>query len=368
MKIKEHLYAVIICGGGGTRLWPRSREATPKQFSKLFGQDTLFQKTVKRLRGLVPPGHIYAVTTSQAYAREIKKEAPQIPAENIVWEPMRRNTAIACGLGTLLVQKRDSQAVVLNFWADHLIQKIDVFKSIEGVAAQAAFDHQTLVAIGIKPTRPHTGYGYIHARKMVQKSGRVPVYRLEKFTEKPDEPTAKKMVASGEYYWNSGMYVWPAVFFMQALKKHSPATYQALAKIEPVIGSKRFQKVLGEAYEAAPEISVDVAVSEKVSGALMIPAQMGWNDVGDWSVIYELTGKDKQGNAIIRYGKKGEFIGLEAKNNLVQFDDQLVVLIGVSDLVVVDTTDAVLICRRDNAQDVKKLIEHLRERQKTAYL
>lgn len=364
----KHLYAVIICGGGGTRLWPRSRNATPKQFSKLFGQETLFQKTVKRLVGLVKPANIFCVTTSQAYAREIKKEAPRIPAENIVWEPMRRNTAIACGLGTLLVKKQDPQAVILNFWADHLIQKEAVFKKVELAAAQAAFDRQTLVAIGIKPSRPHTGYGYIHAKKVIKKIDGVPVYALEKFTEKPDETSAKKMVATGEYYWNSGMYVWPAQFFLNALKKHSPQTWQALAEIEPTIGTSQFQKTLAQAYQLAPEISVDVAVSEKISGALMIPARIGWNDVGDWSVIYDLLAKDKQGNAVIKFGRKGEFIGIEAKNNLVQFDDQLIALVGVDNLVVVDTTDAVLICRREQAQDVKKLVEFLKETQKTAYL
>ncbi|PIU02233.1 mannose-1-phosphate guanylyltransferase [Candidatus Shapirobacteria bacterium CG09_land_8_20_14_0_10_49_15] len=368
MSSKDHLYALIICGGGGTRLWPRSRNATPKQFSKLFGQDTLFQKTVKRLHGLVKPANVFVVTTSQAYAREISKEAPALPAQNIVWEPMRRNTAIACGLGTLLVKKQDPQAVVLNFWADHLIAKEAAFQKVERVAAQAAFDHQTLVAIGVKPTHPHTGYGYIHAPKVRQKINGVPVYRLEKFTEKPDKKTARKFVASGEYYWNSGMYVWPVEFFMMALKKHSPATYQALAKVAPVLGTSRFQQVLAQAYEKAPEVSVDVAVSEKVTGALMVPAAIGWNDVGDWSAIYELSVKDKQGNAVIKYGKKGEFVGIDAKNNLVQFDDQLIVLIGVEDLVVVDTTDAVLICRRDNAQAVKKLMELLKAKQKAKYL
>jgi len=368
MVLKKHLYALIICGGGGTRLWPRSRNKTPKQFSKLFGTETLFQKTVKRLRGLVNHQNIFCVTTSQAYAREIKREASSIPKANIVWEPMRRNTAIACGLGTLLVKKRDPQGVVMNFWADHLIEKESVFKKVELAAAQAAFEHQTLVAVGVKPTRVHTGMGHIQAKKVIQKINGLPVYKLEKFVEKPDRERAKKFMATGQYYWNSGMYVWSAAFFLKALKKHSPATYRVLTQIEPALGTKKMIKVMKAAYEQAPAIAVDVAVSEKLTNALMIPAQMGWDDVGDWSIIYELSKKDTDGNVVIKYGQQGEFVGIDAKNNLVQFDDQLIALVGVKDLIVVDTTDAVLVCRRDQAQKVKELVNWLQEKNKKEYL
>lgn len=367
-EVKKHLYAVIICGGGGTRLWPRSRNKTPKQFSRLLGQATLFQKTVKRLKGLVPPKNILAVTTTRQYAKEIKKEAPIIPEKNIVWEPMRRNTAIACGLGTLMAKKQDPQAVVMNFWADHLVKKEAIFKKVELAAAQAAFDYQTLVAVGIKPTRVHTGLGHIHAKKIIRKINGVPVFKLEKFVEKPNYKTAKKFMATGNYYWNSGMYVWSASFFLAALKKHSPQTFKALSKIEKVMGTNEQQAVMKAAYLQAPNVSVDVAVSEKVKKALMIPAQMGWNDIGDWSVIYDISKKDKNGNVVIKYGKKGEFIGLNAKNNLIQFDDQLIAVIDAEGLIIVDTTDAVLICKKDKAQNVKKLVELLKDKKKTGYL
>ena len=367
-ELKKHLYALIICGGGGTRLWPRSRNKTPKQFSRLFGKDTLFQKTVKRLRGLIPPERMIVVTVSRDYAREVKKEAPAIPEKNIIWEPMRRNTAIACGLGTLLAKKQDPQAVVMNFWADHLVEDVAVFKKTELAAAQAAFEAQTLVAVGIKPTRVHTGFGHIHAKKIVKRINGVPVYNLEKFVEKPDYKTAKKLMATGEYYWNSGMYVWSASFFLTALKKHSPAVFKALSKVEKALGTSRQLAVMKAAYLQAPNVSVDTAVSEKVKKALMIPAKMGWNDIGDWSVIYDISKKDKNGNVVIKYGDQGEFIGLEAKNNLVQFDDQLIVLLDVEGLIVVDTTDAVLICRKDKAQNVKKLVNLLKETKRMRYL
>lgn len=367
-EVKKHLYAVIICGGGGTRLWPRSRNKTPKQFSRLLGKDTLFQKTVKRLKGLVIPKRMIVVTVSRDYAQQIERETPAIPKKNIIWEPMRRNTAIACGLGALLVKKRDSKGVMLNLWADHLVGKPAVFKKVELAAAQAAFSGQNMLAIGIKPTRVHTGYGYLHAYKVVQRINQIPVYKLEKFTEKPDFKTAQKFVKSGQYYWNSGMYVWSVTCFLTAMRKHAPATFQALAKIEKALGTKRQQMVMKTAYEKAPNVSVDVAVSEKAKNFLMIPAQMGWNDIGDWSVIYDISKKDKDGNVVIKYGKKGEFIGLNAKNNLIQFDDQLIAAIDVEGLIIVDTTDAVLICKKDKAQNVKKLVELLKDKKKTEYL
>jgi len=367
-NLNNHLYALIICGGGGTRLWPRSRNKTPKQFSRLFGKETLYQKTVKRLRGLVSPDKIYVVTTGKEYALEIKKETPSIPSKNIFWEPKRRNTAIACGLGTLIIHKKDPQAVVMNFWADHLIKDEGVFRKTEKIASQIAFGEKTLVAIGIKPKWAHTGLGYIKAGNVFKKIEDVSVYKLEKFVEKPDQKTAEKFLESGNYYWNSGMYVWQADFFLRALKNYAPETFSALEKIENAFGRKEFLKVMKLAYEKAPDISVDMAVSEKIKNAFVIPADFGWNDVGDWSVIYELVSKDKDGNAIIKFGQKGEFVGLGAKNNLIQFDDQLIAAIGVEDLIIVDTTDVVLICRKKNAQKVKEIVNLLKEKNKIKYL
>jgi len=367
-SLNNHLYALVICGGGGTRLWPRSRNKTPKQFSRLFGKETLYQKTIKRLRGLVPPDKIYVITTSKQYASEIKKETPNIPLKNIFWEPTRRNTAIACGLGTLIIHKKDPQAVVMNFWADHLVKKEEVFRKTEKVAAAVAFEEKTLVAVGIKPSWPHTGLGYIKAGEIFKKIDGISVYKLEKFVEKPDQKTAQNFLKRGNYYWNSGMYVWQADFFLKALEKYAPKTFSALEKIGTAFGGKEFLKVMKLAYEEAPDISVDVAVSEKIKSGFIIPADFGWNDVGDWSVIYELAPKDKNGNAIIKFGQKGEFIGLEAKNNLVQFDDQLIAVIGVEDLIIVDTTDAVLICRKKDAQRVKDLVNLLKEKNKIKYL
>lgn len=367
-EFKSHLYALVICGGGGTRLWPRSRNKTPKQFSRLLGKETLYQQTVKRLKGLISPQRIFVVTTSKEYAEEIKKETPQIPEENIFWEPARRNTAMACGLGTVLIYQKDPEAVIMNFWADHLIRKEEIFRRVEMVGAKMAGEKQTLVTIGVKPLYPHTGLGYIKAGKLEEKEDGFSVYRLEKFVEKPDLETAKKFLKKGNYYWNSGMYIWPAGFFLGTLKKYTPEIYQRLEEVRKSWGGKLFLKTLEKVYEKAPEMSVDVAVSEKIKNGLVIPADIGWNDVGDWRVIYEISPKDKDGNAIIKFGKKGEVINLGSKNNLVQFDKRLIVLVGVENLVVIDSSDAVLICRQDKTQEVKEVVNLLKEKNKEEYL
>lgn len=367
-EVKKHLFVLILCGGGGTRLWPRSRNKLPKQFAKLFDKKTLFQKTVDRLEGLVPWQRVFVVTTTRDYAAEVRKEAPRIPKENIIDEPLRRNTALAHGLGALFIQKIDSQAIIINLYADQLIQKENQFRKIELVAAQAAGLDDYLVAIGIKPTRIHTGLGHIHAKKAVRKIEAVPVYRLKKFTEKPDYKTAKKFLATGEYYWNAGMYVWSATSFLKALRRHARQTHQALEKIEKALGTKEEKAVIKAAYQKAPDISVDYAVSEKAKNFLMVPADMGWTDIGDWGVIWELSKKDKAGNAVIQYDDEGGFVGIEAKNNLIQFDDQLIALVGVENLLVVDTDDAILICRKDRPQDVKKMVKLLKKKGREKYL
>lgn len=367
-EINKHLYALIICGGGGTRLWPRSRNKTPKQFSLLLGKETLYQKTFKRLKGLVSLSHIYVITTTREYAEEIKRETPAIPSGNIFWEPIRRDTAMACGLGTMIIYQKDPRAIIMNFWADHLIKEKEVFLRAESVAARLAFEDKTLVAIGSKPRYPHTGLGYIKAGRLIKEINNFSVYQLKKFVEKPDLSTAKKLIAEGNCYWNSGMYVWPADFFLECLKKYSPEIYHPLQEIGEALGSKKFLLVMKRAYQKAPSLSVDIAVSEKVENGLVIPVEMGWNDIGDWREIYEVSSKDKEGNVIIKFGKKGDFVGLESKNNLVQFNNRLIALVGVEDLIVVDTIDAILICQKNKAQKVKELVKILKERKKERYL
>jgi len=367
-EVKKHLFVLILCGGGGTRLWPRSRNKLPKQFSKLISKKSLFEMTVERFEGFVPWERIFVVTTTDDYGQIVQKQAPKIPKKNILIEPMRRNTALAYGLGAVYIKRIDPNAVIVTETADHPIKNIPVYLKNFLTSVQAAAQGDILVTTGIKPEFPHTGFGYIKKGKLWKQFDGQSVCKLEKFTEKPDLKTAKEYLKSGDYFWHASLFVWRADSYLKALKKHEPRAGEAIEAISQAIGTKKEQKVIQEAYEKAPEISVDYAVAEKADNFYMVVGEFGWEDVGNWQVVYELLKKDKDGNAILKFGKKGEFIGINAKNNLVQFDDQLIAAIGVEDLIVVDAENIILICPREKAEDVKKMVKLLKKRGRLEYL
>lgn len=367
-SLKEHLYVLILCGGGGTRLWPRSRNKLPKQFAKLLGPKSLFQMTVERFEGFVSWSRIFVVTTTSAYGKIVQKQAPKIPPRNILVEPMRRNTAMAYGLGAAYIQKVDPEAVIITETADHPIKNIPVYLKNFLVSAQAAAESNVLVTTGIKPDFPHTGFGYIKRGRVWKRFNGQPVYKLEKFTEKPDFKIANDYLKSGDYFWHASLFVWRADSYLRALLEHEPRVGGAVQKIAKAIGSKEEQSVIQKAYKTAPEISVDYAVAERADNFYMVVGEFGWEDVGNWQVVYELLEKDKNGNAILKFGKKGKFIGIDAKNNLIQFDDQLIAAIGIEDLVIVDAGNIILVCRKDKAEEVKALVNFLKEKGKKDYL
>lgn len=367
-ELKKHLFVLILCGGGGTRLWPRSRNKMPKQFAQLLGQESLFQTTVKRFEGFVPWERILVVTTTEAYGRLVQKQAPKIPRENILIEPMRRNTAMAYGLGAVYIQRRDSQAVIITETADHPIKNIPVYLKNFITSAQAAAQGNILVTTGIKPVFPHTGFGYIKRGKVWQEFGGQKVYKVEKFTEKPDLETAKQYLKSGDYFWHASLFVWRADSFLSALRKNLPNTWKEIDKISQAINTPEEEKIIKEAYLAVPDISVDYAVGEKADNFYLVVGEFSWEDVGNWQVVYQLLEKDKEGNAILKFGKKGEFIGLNAKNNLIQFDDQLIAAVDVEDLIIVDAKGIVLVCKKDKAENVKKMVQLLKKKGRQEYL
>lgn len=367
-ELKKHIFVLILCGGGGTRLWPRSRNKLPKQFANLLGKETLFQITVKRFENFVPWEKIFVVTTTQEYGKLVQKQAPKIPQKNIIIEPMRRNTAMAHGLGILYIQRIDPEAVIITETADHPIQNVPVYLKNFMVSAQAAARGDILVTTGIKPIFPHTGLGYIKKGRLWQKFDGQPVYKLEKFTEKPDLKTAKEFLKSGDYYWHANLFVWRIDTYLKALKKNEPKAWEAIEKISQAIGTPQEEKVIKEAYQKAPDISVDYAIAEKADNFYMVMGEFGWEDVGDWKVVYDLLPKDKEGNAVLKFGKKGEFIGIKAKNNLIQFDDQLIAAIGVEDLIIVDAENIILVCPKNKAEDVKKMVELLKKMGRQEYL
>ncbi|MBI3289907.1 mannose-1-phosphate guanylyltransferase [Candidatus Microgenomates bacterium] len=359
---KDHLWVAILAGGGGTRLWPLSREKNPKQFIKLFENKTLLQTTAQRLSKLVPWGRMFVVTTSHLYGREVEKELPRLPVENILVEPTKRGTAVAHGLAAIYISRLDPDAVILNESADHEVSPVKDYLKCFNDAAKVAYEKKSLVAIGIAPAYPHTGMGHIKIGKIDHRvDGRV-VYKVEKFIEKPPLVLARRFTKSGDYLWNGNLYVWRADTILDSIKAHSHKIGNGLTRISDSIGSGEEREVLAHVYKSLPNISIDYAVSEKEKNFLAIKADFSWYDVGDWNVVWQLTKKDDKGNAIIHLNGKGEWIPIKTQNTLVQTDKLLVATVGVKDLVIIETDDAILIADQSKAQLVKDLVNKLKEK------
>jgi len=365
-EYSDHLFVLIICGGGGTRLWPRSRKKTPKQFINLLGEKTLFEQTIERARNLVPDERIFVVTNMD-YVDEIITQG-KLSLKNIFAEPQARNTALAMVAGSAVIDKVDPQALIINMWSDHLISPLEEFTTNALLAAQVAFGRDLLVTVGLKPTFPHTGLGYIHAGEKLTEFKNNEVFKVKEFKEKPDLIQAKEFVKSGDYYWNTGMFTWSSQAFIKSCEKNAPKLGEAFKKIHSAWGQNDEKKVIDEVYAQAEDISIDFALAEKADNLALVPASFSWSDVGSWQVIYDVGKKDENGNLIVKLSKQGEIYNINSTNNLVQFSDRLVALVGVENLVIIDTPDALLICRKDKAQDVKKIVETLKEKGKKEYL
>lgn len=364
---KEHLFVNILCGGGGTRLWPRSRRKTPKQFVNLFGEKTLFQMCVERSSWLTSPDKIL-VTTNADYVDEVLQQGKIILPRNIIAEPQAKNTAMPMGIAAVYTKKIDPQAVIINFPSDHLISDKKEFVDNMFLAAEAAASGDYIVTLGIKPTFPHTGLGYIEVGKEFVKLSGGQVFKVARFREKPNLETAKKFLKTGRFYWNAGIFVWQPETVLSAFGKYAPKTNDLLKEFEKAIGEENEREVLDQVFEKAENISIDYAIAEKAKNLCLVPSSFYWNDVGDWKVIYGLSEKDGQGNVFVSYDKAGEVLTHEAENNLVQTGQRLVGLVGVENLIIIDTPDALLVCNKDKAEDVKKLVNLLKEKGKDKYL
>ncbi len=364
-NFKEHLFVLIVCGGSGTRLWPRSRKKTPKQFIDLFGEKSLFAQTMERARSLVPDERIF-ISTNADYVDEVLAQG-NLSLKNIIAEPQPKNTAIAIAASAAVIAKIDPQAVIVNLWSDHLISPLAKFTAELNLAAEVAFGGDYLVDIGLKPTFPSVGFGYLHAVEPLSEFKEKQVLKVKEFKEKPDLKTAEMFCQSGEYYWNIGLYTWRADSFLKACAKYAPKIYQGAMRIKSAWGQKDEKKVFDEIWSQTEEVSIDYAVSEKANNLVLISASFNWSDVGDWGTVYEAGQKDEKGNMIVKLGK-GEIYHIESSKNLVQFSDRLVALVGVKDLVIIDTPDALLVCQKDKAQEVKKIVNLLKGKEKKEYL
>ena len=366
---RKHVFALIVAGGGGTRLWPVSRNNEPKQFLKLFGGKTLFQITFQRISNFLPPERIFVVTVSEDYKKRILKQTPLVKPENVIVEPARRNTAPAHGLGPLYIFKKDPDAVIINAAADHLVEPAFSYEKNMMVATRVAFEGDWMVCVGIKPTYPHTGYGYLKKGKKYKMVNSKYVYFRDSHVEKPELSVAEKFLKSGDYLWNANHYVWRADTFLNALKEHSPEVYKPLKAISSVLDTKKEESAIKSEYEKMPEIAVDYAVSEKAKNFLLVIADYRWTDIGDWKEVWENLPKDSLGNVVIQGDDpKSRVINIDTSDAMVYLNGRVVALVDVDNVVIVDTKDALLVCSKSRAQNVKKIVEKLKEEKKEELL
>ena len=347
-------YALIMAGGSGTRLWPLSRRHRPKQALRLIGERTLFQLAVDRLAPLFAPQQIYVVTKSE-YVPPLSEQVPDLPLENFIVEPEGRGTAPAIGLAAVHLRRRDPAAVMAVLTADHYITDTAGFRRILK-AAQGLAEAGQLVTLGIRPSAPATGYGYIHHGESLEAVEGLPVFRVERFVEKPDLAAATQMMASGEYSWNGGMFIWRAERILGELARQMPALYAQLQDVEAALGRPDYASTLNRLWPAVAEQTNDYGEMEGARNVTVMPADVGWSDVGSWSSLFEVLPADEAGNIFT-----GPHLALDTRDTLVVSDKRLVATIGVEHLVIVETEDALLICAKEREQEVRTIVKQLKQ-------
>jgi mannose-1-phosphate guanylyltransferase len=347
------LYVVIMAGGQGTRFWPRSRRQRPKQLLNIVGETTMLEQTVARLSSLVEAERI-VVVAGRAYRDLIRGGLPQLPDENFLFEPIGRNTAACVAWAALWVQQRAPDAVMAVLPADHLIRNEPEFLRVLTVAAQAAQPFNRLVTLGIQPTHPETGYGYIRVGEDGHQIDGRDVFRVAQFVEKPSRQKAEQFLAEGKYFWNSGMFIWRADSIWHEISRYLPQLTQELEAVGRAMTADELTTVLDTVYPRLPSVSIDVGVMERARDVWVVPADIGWSDVGSWRALSEFLTPDAQGNVVI-----GNQRGIDTSGCFIYTPNKLVATIGLTDLVVIETDDVVLICPKERDQDVRKLVELL---------
>jgi mannose-1-phosphate guanylyltransferase len=355
-----NVYAVIMAGGVGSRFWPRSREKTPKQLLEIIGTGTMIQNTVKRISDIIEPQNIFIVT-NKVQQHLLSQQLPHIPEKNIIIEPIGRNTAPCIGLAALFIRRKDPDAVMVVLPADHVIQKEEGFRSVLRLAIWVAYESGHLITVGIQPTRPETGYGYIQVVDEEDTSNPYfsrGVYRVKTFAEKPNRQTAEEFLKSGDFLWNSGMFIWKVDAILQNIQTLLPELWAELSKIDDAIETEKYNNIVETSYRIIRGISIDYGVMEKASNVFVIKGDLGWSDVGSWDEVFRLSDKDENGNTLT-----GKVYIHNTKNTMVYAGNKFVAAIGVENLHIIVTDDAVLVCRVDHAQEVKEVVDYLRRKQ-----
>ncbi len=351
----KHVFAVIMAGGIGSRFWPHSRKEKPKQYLSLLDNGTLIQATTQRLRGFLPDDHIYVISTQEQQAL-LNDQLPWLPNSQIFFEPMGRNTAPAVGLSAIMLQAIDPNATMIILPADHTIANTKQFQqTLKLGVEQIEKDPNVLVTLGIEPDYPATGYGYIEAGEKVADT----VYRVRQFREKPDLDLAKQFLQQSNFLWNSGIFFWQAATVLKKIEQHMPGLHQGLETIRQELDTLNLRETIRRVYEKLPKQSIDYGIMEKAENVLTIRADFGWNDLGSWKEVYRQSPKDENGNVVL-----GSPLLKNVENSYINIKNRIVSVIGVSDLVVVDTEDALLICHQNSTQDVRWVTNELEEARK----
>jgi mannose-1-phosphate guanylyltransferase len=360
------LYSIIVAGGSGKRLWPKSRSHNPKFLLKITGKKTLLEQAADRAKRVMPVDNIMVITGLN-HVKSIHKALPRFSKKNIIAEPLSRNTAPAVCLGAALIHKKDRNAVIFVMPADQIIKDAAAMAEIFKLSVLISRMKDSIVTIGITPSFPSTGYGYIKTAKLyksLKSSSRYDVFKVERFTEKPDLKKAKKFIKTKKYLWNSGIFIGRADVFLNEFKAHSPAVYRTAMKIAGGEGRKNIKNRLNRYYRSFPDISIDYAIMEKTDKAFVVKADPGWSDIGSWNAFKEYIRDDKYKNAI-----SSEHIGIDTANSIIIGEKgRLIATAGIKGLVIVQAGDVTLVCSKDYCEDVKRLVELAKEKNLKRYL
>jgi mannose-1-phosphate guanylyltransferase len=358
------MYIVLMAGGVGTRFWPMSRRSMPKQVLQIIGSESMIEMTYKRISSLTTPEKILVIT-SREIKSSIEKLLPEIPKENIIAEPVGKNTAPCIGLaGTIIQARNGDDDVMIVLPADHLVSEVEKFQNVLKMGLSYAHENDCLITLGVQPNYPETGYGYIQKSEKLFKKNGIDIFKVKTFAEKPNLETAKRFLQSGDFLWNSGIFIWQTKRIMAEIDENLPELSANLQKIRNKVDTDKFYPTLKDIYSRTKSISIDYAVMEVAKKVCVIRADFSWNDLGSWEAVYKIAEKDRQGNVVS--GKHA--IMLNSSNNYVYSKKKVIAAIDVTNLIVVEMDDAILICNKEKSQDVKKIVELLEREELEQYL
>ena len=355
-------YCLIMAGGAGTRFWPRSRVKKPKQYLSLFGNQSLIQETVSRFANFIPEESIYIVS-AKSQKEVLEEQTANLPKENLIYEPVGKNTLPAIGLAALFIAKKDPNGILIVSPSDHLIQNDELFIQTIESATLIAEKKDGIVTIGITPKFPATGYGYVKTADEITIGQSIKSYSVNKFVEKPNLKVATEYLESGGFFWNSGIFVFKVSVFLESVSKYSPRLYADLLRINEFIDTEDYEEALNWIYNEVESISIDYGILEKAENVFLVQGDFVWNDLGSWEEVYKYGKKDENQNS-----QKGEVVFIDTKNSYVYAPDSLVAVVGLDDVIVVQEGDTILVCKRDHAEEIKQVVGEINKRKLNQYL